>query len=109
MLLASPINNTACNISKSMPYCPSRSRLTVSFENEEKVVKPPKNPVAKKSLHSIVIFPLSLKPKTIPIRKQPIIFTAQGSKRKGRKKFILYKLRQQIPGYTADTTSNANC
>ena len=66
----------ACHI------CPSRSRPTVSFENEEKVVNPPKTPVTKKSRHSIVKFPLSLRPKIIPIRKQPMRFTPRVPKGK---------------------------
>lgn len=61
---------------KANQICPSRNIATVSFENEEKVVNPPKNPVTKKSRHSIETLPLSERPNTIPMRKQPIIFTA---------------------------------
>ena len=50
---------------------------TVSFEKAEKVVNPPRIPVAKNSRHSGVILPLSLNPKTIPIRKQPRILTVK--------------------------------
>lgn len=60
----------ACHI------CPSLNNPTASFEKEEKVVKPPKKPVTKKSLHSMLKFPRSVSPKIIPIRKQPIILTA---------------------------------
>ena len=46
----------------------------VSSENAEKVVNPPRRPVAKKSFHSAEMFPFSDKWKTAPIKKQPIIF-----------------------------------
>jgi hypothetical protein len=50
--------------------------VNVSIENAEKVVNPPIIPVAKNNFHSYEICPLSKKPKIIPIKKQPIRFTA---------------------------------
>jgi hypothetical protein len=49
----------------------------VSIENVEKVVKPPQIPVAKNKRHSGEKLNFSLKPKTIPIAKQPIILTVK--------------------------------
>ncbi len=52
-----------------------RSKIILSKENDEKVVKPPRHPVIKKSRHTTGMLPFSLKPKIIPIKKQPIMFT----------------------------------
>ena len=49
--------------------------INVSLENAENVVNPPNTPVAKNNFNSCEISPLSKIPKTIPIKKQPKMFT----------------------------------
>ncbi len=51
-------------------------KRNVSFENAEKVVKPPRKPVVRNIFHVSEIPPRSKRPKTSPIQKQPMIFTA---------------------------------
>ena len=55
--------------------CPLRNKSNVSIEKAEKVVNPPSKPVAKKSFISCETCPLPTSPKTIPIKKQPTMFT----------------------------------
>jgi hypothetical protein len=48
-----------------------------SYEKVENVVNPPQNPAVRNNRHSAPdIFPRSLSPKISPMRKHPIIFTA---------------------------------
>lgn len=79
---ASPKSMLNPRFENAYKYCSLRRSETVSCENVEKVVNPPKMPVAKKSLHSAFIFPFSVRPYTNPIKKQPSTFTANVPKGK---------------------------
>ena len=60
-----PSNNVPAIYDIPKRYCPSLIKFSVSRENEEKVVKPPQNPVTSRSFASVdIISDLELKPKT---------------------------------------------
>ncbi len=84
---SNPINTLETTYAEACQSCPSRSNATVSYEKAEKVVNPPISPVARNSRHSGVRLPLSVKPKTIPMKKQPIIFTVKVPNGKVEKNF----------------------
>jgi hypothetical protein len=84
----SPIIILEATYEDAYQNCPSRSIPIVSFEKAEKVVNPPRNPVAKNNLHSGVRLPRSPSPKTNPIRKQPEMFTVNVPKGKVERNLV---------------------
>jgi len=84
---SSPMITVPTMYADAYKSCPSRSSPTVSNEKAENVVTPPISPVARNSRHSGVRVPLSVSPKTIPMRKQPIIFTINVPKGKAERNF----------------------
>jgi hypothetical protein len=64
------------------PACPVFSRLSVSIENAEKVVNPPRMPVTIRSRQPVLISVFSKMPYSIPISKQPTRFTVNVPKGK---------------------------